>query len=88
MDQLILVHYIPRELCTKEYRNELVDSLKKEFADKAFFYIIPIADDEDMRVECINPKLVDTKGYIKAKEALDKMTEIAEKLAEKGKSLL
>jgi hypothetical protein len=86
IDQLILVHYIPRELLTETYRDELQKSLREHFEAKAFFYILPT--DDEMRVECINPKLVDEKSYKDAKEALDKCKEIAEKLAEKGKSLL
>jgi len=46
-----------------------------------FCYFVPT--EEESRVECINPQLVDEKAYQKAKDALDKCTKIMDETAEK-----
>ena len=86
-DSIILVHYIPKEEKWKERVDEIKTSLKDQWeAGKCFMYFIPT--DSEMRVECINPKLVDAKAYEKANQSLQKTQKIIDKLAEKGKSLL
>lgn len=77
MDKLILVIYINVAKMPTRDVDEMLDRLRKHLDphdETILTYYIPIKRG-DNRVECVNPKLVSSDDFAKAKKALDKLTE-------------
>ena len=73
MDKIILVHYIGIGDFSKSRSSK--DLLKYlDFIDQEpdiINYIIPVKNEINSRIECINPKLVSEVEFNSAKEVLD-----------------
>lgn len=77
-DLIILVHYLPAGNMSKKQLQESAQLIRKNLDryDDIIFYIIPTEDEH--RVECINPKLVNEEEYKKASLLLKKAEKYAQ----------
>jgi hypothetical protein len=80
-DKIIIVHYIGvkdiYEGDVPEFINEVANVILPQEDDSVLQYLIPLRSTSDIRVECINPVLVDKEKY---EEATKKLNELETKL--------
>ena len=85
MEKIILIIYLNHSnLSQLEFNQKLVD-LKQMLGYNnvdVIHYIIPV-NDSPTRVECINPKLVSSEEYQKAKNVLDEIEQKLKTLSQK-----
>lgn len=80
-DKIIIVHYIGvKNICDADvfdYINEVANAMQMQEDDSVLQYFVPLSSTSDVRVECINPVLVDKEKY---EEATKKLNELDAKL--------
>lgn len=80
-DKIIIVHYIGvkniHDGDVPEYISEVANAMQMLEDDSVFQYFVPLGSTSDVRVECINPVLVDKEKY---EEATKKLNELEAKL--------
>lgn len=78
MNKLILIFYYNNLLYSAEQINQLKDSLDniRKQEEDILCFLIPNKDVSDLKVECLNPKLVSKKEYNNAKRILLKIDKV------------
>lgn len=78
MDKILVVIHVgikgllPGQI--QEYFSQIYEKLPSK--NEGFFsFVLPDRESDDIRVECLNPILLDESEYAKAKEKLDKLNE-------------
>lgn len=79
MDKILIVIHVGIKNLSKGQIQEYFSQIKENMLPKSdgfFSFIVPDKESDSVRIECLNPVLLDENQYIKAKEKLDKLTEI------------
>ena len=76
-DKIIIVHYIGvkniHDYDVFDYINEVANAMQIQEDDSVFQYFVPLSSTSDIRVECINPVLVDKEKYEEATKKLNEL---------------
>jgi hypothetical protein len=74
---LVVIHVGTKDLSpgqVQEYFSKIYENLPSK--NEGFFsFVLPDKESDSIRVECLNPVLLDESEYAKAKEKLDKLNE-------------
>jgi len=74
---LVVIHVGTKGLSpgqVQEYFSKIYENLPSK--NEGFFsFVLPDKESDSIRVECLNPVLLDESEYAKAKEKLDKLNE-------------
>lgn len=76
-DKVIIVHYIGvknmHDYDVPAFINEIATHMEKMHDDSILQFFVPLRSTSDIRVECINPVLVDSDKYAEATKKLKEL---------------
>ena len=83
MDKIILIVHIPVKNGSIDAVREIIHSAKIYFDNNCndesiIHYVFPSHTLDDVKVECVNPKLIESDEYSKIKERLDSSLEMVD----------